>query len=348
MGPLLSPSLQPVIAPPARPARATRRLTLPLAVRVAVVAIIAVWGITAGLDQVAFSQSAGPSPLTSTTLIRGHAVYPTQNPNLISVAVMGSDNPGGPPNAPSACDAIHVVTVNTATMKGSVLNITYDYYIDGQKITDICRQKGYQAGINDLEAYSGLSIQGWAATDFTDFEQLMSELGGLNIHVYSKLDTPADTGANFNPGDYHMLGGDLLAFARERITAPGGDFGRTTDQAQEILSGLAKLDAKAGPNMGYLFDLIRAGRQHVQFTIPLTDLIRWGLIARELSPTDFQSCTLEAQGETINGSDVEIPGASNMPIFQQVAKDGTIPPGAQCYQYPGNASGINWEIPSNL
>jgi LCP family protein required for cell wall assembly len=344
---LLPASLRPVAEVSGRPERHRRqRPSLRRVSALLVAASIAFWGITVGIQQVAESQTGSPSPLTSTTLIRGHAVYPTQNPNLISVALLGSDNPGGPPNAPSACDALHIITINTATMKGSILNVTYDYYIDGQKITDICRQKGYVAAMADLRAYSGLPIQYYAATDFTDFEQVMDEIGGLDIHVFQRLDSPADTGANFVPGDTAMLGGDLLAFARERLTAPGGDFGRSTDQAQIVLSGLNKFRGRAGPDFSYIFTIIRDGRQHVEFNVPLTQLIQWGLIARSISPTNIQSCTLVANGQVIGGSDVDIPDPSNQPIFAQVAKDGTIPANAQCFQYPASgASGINWNIP---
>jgi LCP family protein required for cell wall assembly len=338
---------RPTAEGPSVPAGPARRSALNRVLRLLVVSVLAVWGVTVGFDRVALSQTATPSPLTAQTLVRAHGVYPTQNPSLISLVLLGSDNPGGPPSAPSACDAVHVITVNTATGRGSILNITYDYYLDGQKITDICRQKGYEAGIAALRAYSGLPLQYYAATDFSDFEQLMNEIGGLDIHVFNKLDNPADTGANFVPGDYHMLGGDLLAFARERVTAPGGDFGRSTNQAQEVLSGLARFDTTAAPDIGYILDIIRIGRRHVVFTVPLPQLIEWGMIARTFKPSDFQSCTLDAQGAVIRGSDVELPAASNQAIFQQVAKDGTIPPGAQCFHYPaGPASGVNWDIPA--
>lgn len=178
----------------------------------------------------------------------------------------------------------------------------------------------------------------------------MDEVGGLDIHVYTPLFNVADTGAHFNPGDYHMLGGDLLAFTRERDSAPGGDFGRTTDQAQITLSGF-NLFHTSGQNMAYILNLIRYGRQHVQFNIPLTRLIQWGLIARQLTPPSFHSCTLLGTGEMINGADVEIPAPSNQAIFAQVAKDGSIPANAQCFQEPGTSTssptGVNWEIPPN-
>ena len=321
-----------------------RRLTLHTFTRGLVASLVAVWGLTMGIAQVAHSQT-GPSPITPTTLVRAQGTYPTQVGGLISVLAMGSDNATGPASSGGGCDALHIITVNTGTKKGSIVNIPRDTYLQGHKITDICRGQGFDAGVQALRSYTGLPIQYYAFTNFLNFMQVMNEIGGLDIHVYTPLFNVADTGAHFNPGDYHMLGGDLLAFARERDSAPGGDFGRTTDQAQIILSGFNHFRSAAA-DMGYILDLIRFGRRHVVFNVPLTQLIQWGMIARQLTPQDFQSCTLLGQGQMINGADVEIPAASNQTIFHQVAIDGTIPGNAQCFQSPGGpSSGINWQIP---
>ncbi|HLI56924.1 MAG TPA: LCP family protein [Actinomycetota bacterium] len=320
-----------------------RRLTAALAAGTALI-----WGAGALVAQVAESQT--PSPVTSTTSVQGHAEYPSQNNGVIHFAVMGSDDRSGPPNASGGCDAIHIVSVNTQTMKGSIINVPRDTYLQGHKITDICRAQGFQAGVNALQQYTGIPIQYFAYTNFRNFVQVMDEVGGLPIHVYSRLYNPNDTGANWNAGDYHFTGGELLAFARERDTAPGGDFGRTTDQAQIMLSGFNQFDSTP-QYMGFMLELIKYGRQHVQFNIPLTTLIQWGMIARQMTPTDFQSCTLLGNGQMIGGADVEIPAASNQAIFPQVTSSGTLPGNAQCFEAPGvypnePAQGIDWEIPA--
>ncbi|HWD07571.1 MAG TPA: LCP family protein [Actinomycetota bacterium] len=301
-----------------------------------------IWGAGAVVAQTAQSQT----PSTG----GGHAVYPSQNNGVIHFMVMGSDDRSGPPNASGGCDAIHIVSVNTQTMKGSIVNVPRDTYLQGHKITDICRANGFQAGVNAIVQYTGIPVQYFAYTNFRNFVRVMDEVGGLPIHVYSRLYNPNDTGANWNAGDYHFTGGELLAFARERDTAPGGDFGRTTDQAQIMLSGFNQFDSTSG-YMGFMLELIKYGRQHVQFNIPVPTLITWGMIARQMAPADFQSCTLLGNGQMIGGADVEIPAASNQAIFPQVASAGTLPSNAQCFEAPGvypnqPAQGINWEIPA--
>jgi LCP family protein required for cell wall assembly len=326
-----------------------RRLTLPRLARVLVAAGVGVWGLVFGFQQVAESQTGTPSPLTSTSLIRAQANFPTQTNGIIRVVAMGSDDRYGPPSSAGGCDAIHIISVDTQTMKGSIINVPRDTYLQGHKITDICRAQGFPAGIAALSAYTGIPLQYYSVTNFHEFNLLIDAIGGINIHVYVPMFNPGDTGTHFNPGDYHMLGGDLLAFTRDRYNSPGGDFGRTTDQAQVIMQGL---DAFRSPNkdLSYVLTLIKYGRQHLSFNVPLPQLIQWGMIAWQMKPSDFQSCTLEGQGQMINGADVELPVPSNNAIFAQVQKDATVPPNAQCFSAGTNqtANGIDWEIPSNL
>ncbi|HEU5002610.1 MAG TPA: LCP family protein [Actinomycetota bacterium] len=321
--------------------RPRRRLTLRPALAMLAASTVLFWGLGAGIEQAAHSQAPVPSPtFTAGSVANGHALYPTPANGLIYFAVMGSDVRRGAPGAGGGCDAIHIVVLNPGTMHGTIINVPRDTYLQGHKITDICRANGFAQGLAVLRSYTGIPVQYFADTNFNQFVQVIDEIGGLDVHVYTRLYNPADTGANFNPGDYHMLGGDLLAFARERDSAPGGDFGRTTDQAQIILSGFNHFGS-AGSDLSYLLALIKYGRQHVQFNVPLPTLIQWGLIARQLKPADLQSCTLLGNGQMIGGADVEIPAASNQAIFGQVVKDGTLPPGAQCFM------GVNWEIPPN-
>lgn len=304
-------------------------LTLRSTLAMLAISTVVVWGLGAGVVQAGHAQAPNPG---------GHALYPTPSNGLIYFAVMGSDVRQGAPGQTGGCDAIHIVVLNPGTMHGTIINVPRDTYLQGHKITDICRANGFAQGLNVLRSYTGIPVQYYAYTNFQQFIKVMDQVGGLDVHVYTRLYNPADTGANFNPGDYHMAGGDLLAFARERDSAPGGDFGRTTDQAQIILSGFNHF-LSAGSNLSYLLDLIRYGRQHTAFNVPIPTLIQWGLMARQLKPSDLQSCTLLGNGQMIGGADVEIPAASNQAIFAHVLQDGTLPPGAQCFM------GVNWEIP---
>jgi LCP family protein required for cell wall assembly len=301
----------------------SKRATLLTVIAALVAAILAVGGL-------AIAQTGVH---TST-----HVWSPNEQSGLIFVAVLGSDSPTGPPSVGGGCDAIHIIAINSHTQSGTILNMPRDSFINGRKITDICRTQGFDGGIATIRAYTGIPVQYYAHTNFSNYMALINTIGGLDIHVYQPMHNPSDTGTHFDPGNYHMLGGDALAFSRDRYNTPGGDFGRSTDQAQEILSGFRKF-AKLGADMGYIFDLIRAGRQSVAFNVPLPDLIRLALLARLINPANVKSCTLAGSGASVGGASVVILSGSNSAVYQQVARDASLPPNAQCF------GGVNGQIP---
>jgi len=300
-----------------------RRVTLYPVIAALVAAILAVGGLA--LAQTGVHNNS-------------RAWTPSEQSGLIFVAVLGSDAPTGHPDVGGGCDSIHIIAINSHTQSGTILNMPRDSFINGRKITDICRTRGFDGGIATLRAYTGIPVQYWAHTNFSNFMRLIDTVGGLDIHVYQPMHNPGDTGTHFDPGNYHRLGGDTLAFTRDRYNTPGGDFGRSTDQAQVIMSGFRKF-SKLGADMGYIFDLIRAGRQRVAFNVPLPDLIRLALLARLVNPANVKSCTLVGSGASAGGASVVVLAGSNSALYQQVARDASLPPNAQCFM------GVNALIP---
>jgi len=313
----------------------TRRLRLDLRsfAALVVVAAVIVWALGAADD----ARSQTPSP-TPTITFAGTAAYPTTTNGMVFVAVIGSDSPTGAPDVGGGCDAIHIIAVNTTTHAGTVLGMPRDSFIGGRKITDICRSGGFDAGIQTIRQLTGIPIQFYAHTNFSNFIHLMDTIGGLDIHVYQPMHNPSDTGTHFDPGNYHMLGGDLLAFSRDRYNTPGGDFGRSEDQGQILISGLRLFHSKS-VDLSYMFDLIRAGRQSVAFNIPIPDIVHLAMVARAVNPANINICTLNGVAQTIGGASVVVLNGDDAAIWNQVAKDGSLPPHPDCFQ------GVNFQIP---
>ena len=301
-----------------------------------VLATAAFWGLSAAFEP---AGSQTPSPNVPEIHVQGSAAYPVTHNGMIFVAVLGSDSPTGNPDVGGGCDAIHIIAINGQARSGTILNMPRDSLIQGRKITDICRGQGFDAGIAAIRGFTGIPIQYYAHTNFSNFMPLIDMLGGLDIHVYQNMYNPADTGTHFAANtNYHMLGGDTLAFTRDRYNTPGGDFGRSTDQAQVIMSGLRKFHRNS-VDLGYILDLIRAGRQRVAFSVPLNDLIHLAMVARQVDPANVKSCTLNGGGASLNGASVVILNGSVHAITAQVAKDGSLPPNPDCFL------GVNFQIP---
>src|SRR6266849_3126697 len=165
-------------------------------------ATLAFWGLNAAMEP---ARSQTPSPTIS---VHATGSSPRSDNGMVYVALIGSDAPTGTPDVGGGCDSIHIISINKASHAGTILNMPRDLFICGRKITDICRSGGFDAGIATSKQFTGIPIQFYARPHFRNFMQLVDSLGGLDIPVYPPMFTPADTGTHFNPGAYHLFGGD--------------------------------------------------------------------------------------------------------------------------------------------
>lgn len=234
------------------------------------------------------AQSPGPEAV-GIHKVEG-AVWRPEQGDLLFVGVLGSDNRSGPPNAGGGCDAVHIVAINPQLRAGTILNFPRDSYLEGRKLTDICRSAGFAAGVDVLRRHTGLPIHFWAQTEFSNFMALIDALGGIEVNVPQAMNDWR-SGAFFSPGPTHMLGGHALAFTRNRYDAPGGDFGRTTNQGVLIQAALQKFrNESTDPHR--IFDYVKVARRHTTLDLPIGDLIKLAWLAREIDPAAMVNVTV--------------------------------------------------------
>jgi len=221
----------------------------------------------------------------------------------IFIAVMGSDTRNGPPDAGGGCDAIHIVAINAQQKAGTILNFPRDSYLNGSKITDICRRSGFESALEVLKSHTGLPVQYYVKTEFSNFMAFIDELGGVEINVPYPMNDPP-SGAFFNAGPVHMLGGDLLAFSRNRKNTPRGDFSRTENQGAVIIASLGKFRNEVGSDPHRLFDYIKATQRHIKITVPLLEVFKLALLAKEIDPAAMQNVNVPGSSGSAGSASV--------------------------------------------
>ncbi len=226
------------------------------------------------------------------------------------IAVLGSDTRSGPTSGGGGrCDAIHIVAINPAAKAGTVLNFPRDSYVEvagrgTDKINAACGVGG-GAGVmvETLKKLTGIPIQYYAITEFTHFQRFINELGGIEVDVpYQMRDDPY-SGAHFAKGLLKMDGGQALAFARNRHDTPNGDFSRTDNQGILIMSALKKFRAEA-TDPHRIFDYLKVARRHTDISIPVPELIKLALVAREIDPASLRNVTINGSTGTAGGASV--------------------------------------------
>lgn len=235
------------------------------------------------------------------------------------VAVLGTDVRNGPPGGGGGrCDAIHILAINPQQKAGTILNFPRDSAIAGYTKVNAACTGGVGPMVQALRSATGIPIQYYVTTEFTHFTNLVNDLGGVDVNVpYDMRDSPS--GADFRPGVIRMDGRAALAFTRNRKDTPRGDFSRTDNQGLFMLASLAKFRAEAA-DPHRIFDYIRAARVHLRTDVPIGEVVKLALLAREIDPAAVKNITIN--GSTGNSGGASVVFLAPGDTYNRVKDDG--------------------------
>lgn len=229
------------------------------------------------------------------------------------VLIVGND--ARPGERASRGDALHLVGVNPASGRATILNFPRDLWvpIPGRGTDKI--NTAHLAGGPVLQARTvsqlvGVNIPYVISTGFEGFQAMVDELGGMEVNVPMAMADSA-SGAFFRAGPTQMDGFAALAMARNRNLA-GGDFTRSENQARLVLAALAKLRAESqsvAKTIQWLSVLLR----HATFDgAGWADLYRLGRLALSIDPARVRSVTVPGTiGSAANQSVVFLGGGAS-------------------------------------
>lgn len=258
---------------------------------------------------------------------RVHAAY-QPNDGKIFILVIGNDARSGNPDAARA-DALHIVGINTHTMRGGILNFPRDSWVDipghgSAKINETLQDGGPELVATTLEQITGVHIDYWVMTGFQGFVGLLKRVGGIPIHVPIDLNDPSGSGARMSAGFHKLHGLAALSFVRDRHDFPQGDLDRTTNQAKFLIGMLTKLRSRAADNPAELFKWIAAGRQYTRFDLPADEMFRLGILATQLKPRDIKVVTVPASTGMVGSESVVYISASARSIYARFRKNASL------------------------
>ncbi len=211
----------------------------------------------------------------------------------VFVLVIGQD--ARPGEAQSRGDALHLIGINPAAGKATILNIPRDTWTDipGRGLDKINAGNYYGGPALQARAVSalvGVDIPIVLTTGFQGLADMVDDLGGVNVDVPVPMNDPL-SGAVFPAGTVRMDGGAALAFSRNRHLS-GGDFTRTQDQGILILAGLSKLRDSA-PTAANTLKWMAVFTKYARFDgVGLGDLYRLGRLALSIDPKDVRNVTM--------------------------------------------------------
>ena len=284
--------------------------------------------VSASVAAVARTGDLLPRPTAGQAAIEIHRVdegrFEPAAGQIVFVLVMGHD--ARPGDTQSRGDALHLIGLNPAAGRATILNIPRDTYVDvGGGMDKI--NTGHLTGgpVRQAElvgALVGVDISFVLSTGFDGLTAMVDELGGVEVDVPIPMDD-ANSGAVFPQGRVRMDGGAALAFARNR-GIPGGDFSRTQNQGTLILAALAKLRAE-DPTPAKVFKWLSVLSRHTRFDgVTMTELYRLGRVALAVDPANVRNVTMPGVGARAGVQSVVRPTSAAGPLFADFRDDAIV------------------------
>ena len=259
-----------------------------------------------------------PAPAGAAPIVAGkvHEEFvPTRG--KLFVLVIGNDARAGNPDR-SRADAIHIVGLNTETMRGGILNFPRDSWVPipghgSGKINEALFLGGPVLLARTLENLTGIRLDLWVMTGFEGFLGLIEDLKGVEIQLARGISDTA-SGARLRAGKNYLNAFDALAFSRARKTLPGGDVDRTTNQGRLLLALLRKLRANVARDPSLLLRWISAGSRHTRLNISSEELFRLALLATQVKAAKVRNVTVPVTIGSVGAASVVFisPGARSI------------------------------------
>jgi LCP family protein required for cell wall assembly len=249
-------------------------------------------------------REVGASPVIAGPVHR--SFQPTKG--KIFVLVIGNDARVGNPDRARA-DALHVIGLNTKTMRGGILNFPRDSWVSipggGMgRINEALYRGGPALMARTVENLTGIRLDLWVMTGFEGFKAMVKKLGGVKIHLSQDIIDPGGSGARIHKGTRVLRAESALAYVRTRKIFPAGDVTRSTNQARFLLLLLAKLRLQVERNPAALFDWIDIARSHTRSDISAEDMFRLGVLATQVSRKRVDNVTVPVSVGSVGSASV--------------------------------------------
>ena len=258
---------------------------------------------------------------------RVHASFqPTSG--KVYVLVIGNDARAGNP-LNSRADAIHIVGLNTETMRGGILNFPRDSWVPipgygSGKINEALYHGGPDLLARTLENLTGIRLDYWVMVGFEDFVNIIKSLGGVTMNVPQAVYDPGGSGARLKAGTQHLKAQQALAYMRTRKSFGGGDVTRTTNHGRFLLALLRKLNRQVGHNPTALLDWIAVTRRYARYDISAEEMFRLGVVATKVKARDVDNVTVPVSVGSVGAASVVFISPSARSLYDRLKQNAAL------------------------
>jgi polyisoprenyl-teichoic acid--peptidoglycan teichoic acid transferase len=258
---------------------------------------------------------------------RVHRSFQPEDGKLF-ILVIGNDARHGNPDAARA-DAIHIVGVDTRTMRGGILNFPRDSWVaipghGSGKINEALFDGGPKLLARTLEAITGIRIDYWVMTGFEGFQGIIRQIHGVRLAIRRDIFDHGGSGAHLSKG-MHLLGGrSALAYVRTRHSFPRGDIDRTTNQARFLIAMLRELRRDMQGSPATVLRWIAIARRHTRLDISPDTSFRLGVLATQMSTRRVGNVTVPVSVGSVGSASVVFISPGARPLYARFRRTASL------------------------
>jgi polyisoprenyl-teichoic acid--peptidoglycan teichoic acid transferase len=244
----------------------------------------------------------------------------------IFVLVLGSDSRPGTPVDRGLADSIHILGINPAKKKATLLGFPRDSYVPlstggTNKINAAMPQGGPQAMVATVENLTGIQIDYYALTGFGGLSRAVDQIGGLTVDLPTQL---VGYDKTFPAGVQKVGGRDALQIARTRKSLLNGDFGRSENQGVLMISALAQFRKEFTKDPNRMFVWLGAGLRNVETDLSIEELSTLAFTAMNVKPQGVTNIVVPGTIGSAGGSSIVNLSSSASQLYADLKADGFI------------------------
>lgn len=293
-----------------------------------VAAALSVLTVAAALGSITAERPAAARPFMQIGLAHADYVPVLDGSQPIFVLFIGSDARPDQGVAGQRTDSIHLVAINPAKHRTSILGFPRDSWVEVpghgfDKINAAMTYGGPQLTVQTVENLTGIRIDYWVLTAFEGITQMIDDIGGLTIDVPFPMHDSFSR-SDFEPGPLHMSGSQVLAFSRDRHSLPQGDFGRSENQGLVFVSTLAQFRKEFRKDPSRVFEYVGAGLRNVVTNVPLDQVMALAFTSTAINAKKAQNMVVPGSTGMEGGLSVVYISPSAQAIYADMKDDGVV------------------------
>ncbi|MEU9206795.1 LCP family protein [Streptomyces sp. NPDC048415] len=285
-----------------------------------------------------------------------------------NILVLGSDTRsgsnkklgGGADDGSARSDTAMIVHVYKGHKKASVVSVPRDTLVDRPSCTDtkgvthdatsgVMFNSAYSTGgaacaVKTVESMSGVRMDHYVEVDFSGFQKLIDDLGGVRITTTKDI-SDSDSHLNLKAGTHTLNGKQALGLVRTRHgVGDGSDLGRIQLQ-QAFIKALVNQVKHVGvlSNPKKLYDLADTATKAVTTDSDIgsvTDLASFANGLKGISSSNMTMVTMPVQYDSANANRVLVDKAKAELVWKALKNDQPIPKAATHGTATGTAKGV--------